>query len=1175
MRRHCQSSIAGKGLKRLSLGLLCAVSGFAVGGHAAPVPIRFTLEQPGVVTLVIDDAEGNRIRNLISETPFGAGEHVVEWDGLDDHTPVQVDAQPVFRFEGEPVGPGRYVVRGIVRDEIALRYEMPFYTAGNPPWDTRDGRGAWLQDFGPAVAVASLPGEAPKMLIGSGVGEAFGIVWTDLAGQRLAGLRGVSAGGGWAGAELLAHDGGPQADAAVSAYVGNNWQGGFEIEAMRQSPPVGAYHNAVRTMSMALWGAGRKVYRSGEDSWLAGLAARDMTVVAAVGSRNKLIVIRDESKHNFGLRHGNPTVPANFSGTVVTEIDLASPRGLAITADGASLLAISGQRVVRFPFPRMDQPPVPVISEGLNDPRHIALDADGNIYISDPGVHQVHVFSPQGRRLRSIGEPGGPQRGPYNEQRMANPQGIAISADGRLWVAEASEFPRRISLWERDGRFVKALYGNANYGGGGMLDAGDRNRGYISQGGGALQLRLDWEKGESHVEKILWLPGEQTLPRLSYHIPYARVMGHAVYRGGRRFLSNAYSTAAGGGNHSDNTITLWREDDRGLPVLAASLGSANMWDVLKQPAFAGRWPEGLNPNSDFALYSWSDLNGNGQVDPEEVQIVANPEWRRLGNPNTFTLGEDLAIVDSLGNRYRPVRFTTAGTPVYDLEASDNIFPEARPTGTTGGGHVLDGGDGWAVTTWSPRTMPVGYVAGAWDGVVRWRYPARAIGNHAGYAVGAPAKPGELVALSSLAGRPFTPRGTEERLWSMVGLKGNVYLMTTDGLFVATLFRDYRQAQAGPDKAERGVALNHMTLGDDAWTTTLTQSSDGGVYIVGGHDSTWVTRVEGLESIRRLPNRVIEIKAPEARWLDAYKDGGFRHQITVAETAHLDRAMADVPVLVRLTPERFAFSRTTDDGSDIRFTDADGVTPLAFERVRHDAEEMVYWVRLPRLWKHGATFYLYSRRHAVSDASATAEMWPSAQYRLVLNMNEPASSDMLRDATPHGRHFGRGNRRPVADGWIGRAIGPGTSGDRRERLLGGSFTLSMWIKPTRHAGTLVGADMPGTSATYNITLTEDGRLKTWVHNSNHIEEMTSTSQIPLNEWTHVAHVYGGGQFLYVNGVQEASRGSQGVWGGGGRIFFGNFEGLTDAVRITEGALNAQRIKTEFLSEADALLKYNER
>src|SRR5690349_3843849 len=42
-----------------------------------PIAIRFKLDQPGFVTLVIDDANRKRVRNLISETPFPAGENAV------------------------------------------------------------------------------------------------------------------------------------------------------------------------------------------------------------------------------------------------------------------------------------------------------------------------------------------------------------------------------------------------------------------------------------------------------------------------------------------------------------------------------------------------------------------------------------------------------------------------------------------------------------------------------------------------------------------------------------------------------------------------------------------------------------------------------------------------------------------------------------------------------------------------------------------------------------------------------------------------------------------------------------------------------------------------------------------------------------------------------------------
>ena len=49
-----------------------------------PIPVRFNLAEPGVVTLVIDDAQGVRVRNLVMETSFPAGENVVWWDGCDE-----------------------------------------------------------------------------------------------------------------------------------------------------------------------------------------------------------------------------------------------------------------------------------------------------------------------------------------------------------------------------------------------------------------------------------------------------------------------------------------------------------------------------------------------------------------------------------------------------------------------------------------------------------------------------------------------------------------------------------------------------------------------------------------------------------------------------------------------------------------------------------------------------------------------------------------------------------------------------------------------------------------------------------------------------------------------------------------------------------------------------------
>lgn len=49
-----------------------------------PILIHFQLPEAGFVTLVIDDANGKRVRNLVAETAFPKGDNMVWWDGTDD-----------------------------------------------------------------------------------------------------------------------------------------------------------------------------------------------------------------------------------------------------------------------------------------------------------------------------------------------------------------------------------------------------------------------------------------------------------------------------------------------------------------------------------------------------------------------------------------------------------------------------------------------------------------------------------------------------------------------------------------------------------------------------------------------------------------------------------------------------------------------------------------------------------------------------------------------------------------------------------------------------------------------------------------------------------------------------------------------------------------------------------
>ena len=60
-----------------ALAALCALL-------APAAEFGYRLESPGNVTLVIEDAAGRRVRNLVSDAPRLAGPVTETWDGRDD-----------------------------------------------------------------------------------------------------------------------------------------------------------------------------------------------------------------------------------------------------------------------------------------------------------------------------------------------------------------------------------------------------------------------------------------------------------------------------------------------------------------------------------------------------------------------------------------------------------------------------------------------------------------------------------------------------------------------------------------------------------------------------------------------------------------------------------------------------------------------------------------------------------------------------------------------------------------------------------------------------------------------------------------------------------------------------------------------------------------------------------
>ncbi|MGH2607088.1 MAG: NHL repeat-containing protein, partial [Anaerolineales bacterium] len=89
----------------------------------------------------------------------------------------------------------------------------------------------------------------------------------------------------------------------------------------------------------------------------------------------------------------------------------------------------------------------------FNEPWGIAVAADGRVYVADTWNHRVQWFTPEGRFLGMVGTFGQAE----TVEAMWGPRDVAIDAQGRFFVADTGN--KRIVVFDRDGSAVGAFGG--------------------------------------------------------------------------------------------------------------------------------------------------------------------------------------------------------------------------------------------------------------------------------------------------------------------------------------------------------------------------------------------------------------------------------------------------------------------------------------------------------------------------------------------------------------------------------------------------------------------------------------------------------------------------------------------------------------------------------------------
>ena len=842
-----------RGGKRIFLGELMALQPLGnaqlqstkiltKGNELKPsIAIPFTLNKAGYVTLVIEDSSGIRIRNLVSDTWFNAGKNTVWWDGLDDlGRDLAAANHAIYRIPAKLVAQGSYKVRGILHGEINTTFEFSVYTAGNPAWGTYDHTGGWLANHTAPQSALYVPAKQspthkPAVILGCYVTEGpDGIAWVDLDGKKLGGKHWV--GGIWTAAPYLARDASDSAAKDIYAYVACVWEAGE--------------HSGIAELRInALTTSGDKKIIQ----YPVGKLPKNFDMLKEIGgfavNRNIAVMSRPAANELLFINLN--------SSKVIDSLNVSNPHGLAYDSQGR-LLVLSDNKLLRFDNLHSGSPET-IISADLDKPVAITLDYLGNFYISNGGQsNQIKRFSVDGKLINTIGTPGLLKAGIYDSLHLNNPIGLTIDSLQHLWVAENDFLPKRVSVWTLDGKFIKAFYGPAKYGGGGTLDGHDKNKFYYAEGNlGAMEFELDWKSGTNRLKKVYYRNTSESLK-----LPNGNAAPETpLYCNGKRYFTNCYNSNPTNGHL---TSVLFVERD-GKVIPAAAMGKTEDWSILSQLQFEHCFPfdvisfKGKQRPSTFFI--WSDLNEDGQVQPQEVTI-------KKGATGGVTVMEDLSFcfpIDGNATKFIPNAFSNNGTPFYTINNSKILSKGVLNPPNSGGGQILSSTGGKTVAMEGIMPFNPNSVCGAKDGKATWSYPDVWPGLDAAKHAPLPTFSGELIGCTRLLGGFMNFKGAEsDTLWAVNSNHGMIYIFTSDGLFVTTLFKPMRTGkQWKMPVALRGMNVNEMTLDEENFWPTITKTEDDEVYLVDG-GRTSIIKVDGLKNIQHLPEINIRVTNEDLR-----------------------------------------------------------------------------------------------------------------------------------------------------------------------------------------------------------------------------------------------------------------------------------------------------------------------
>lgn len=245
--------------------------------------------------------------------------------------------------------------------------------------------------------------------------------------------------------------------------------------------------------------------------------------------------------------------------------------------------------------------------------------------------------------------------------------------------------------------------------------------------------------------------------------------------------------------------------------------------------------------------------------------------------------------------------------------------------------------------------------------------------------------------------------------------------------------------------------------------------------------------------------------------------------TSATGADISGMVTDFPVLLRLRSSNFDFSKTKEDGSDLRFKKADRKT-LPFEIEIWDLAKGVadIWIKVDTVYGNNSTQFIamyWGDTDADGGSDGAAVFDTASGYQGVWHLSD--NEEQVMDATANENHgLKRGNQAPT-EGNVGFGQSFNGSGDYSD--MGNvcntdtfSFTVSAWVK--KHGENKIrmimsksNGDLPNPEYGWLFQLDPDGAVQiflasdtgSWGDVGSFV--LSSDMHITDSSWHHVAAV----------------------------------------------------------------------